>query len=96
VFEPGDTVCFERAAALRQNEVRAMEVKVETYLDEDGVEKLRRVRFDSREIEVTENIDQWYGVDYRYFKIKADDGNLYIIRHNEIRANWELTMYEHE
>jgi len=72
-----------------------MELGVETYLDQDGVEKLRRVRFDSREIEVTENIDQWYGADYRYFKIKAHDGNTYIIRHNEIRANWELTMYKH-
>jgi hypothetical protein len=71
-----------------------MQVEVETYVDKGGVEKLRRIRFDSREIEVADNIDQWHGVDYRYFKVRGSDGNLYIFRHNEIRANWELTMYE--
>lgn len=71
-----------------------MQVGVETYVDKDGIEKLRRVRFDSRQIEIAENIDQWHGADYRYFKVRGDDGNLYILRHNEIRASWELTMYE--
>jgi hypothetical protein len=39
-------------------------MRVETYVDKDGVEKLWRIRFDSREIEVAENIDQWHGADY--------------------------------
>jgi len=72
-----------------------MEVRVETYMDEGGVEKVRRVRFDSRQIEIPENLDQWHGPDYRYFKVRGNDGNLYILRHNETRADWELTMYEH-
>ena len=72
-----------------------MEVRVETYTDEGGVEKVRRVRFDSRQIEIAENLDQWHGTDYRYFKVRGNDGNLYILRHNETRADWELTMYEH-
>lgn len=72
-----------------------MEVRVETYMDEGGVEKVRRVRFDSRQIEIAENLDQWHGPDYRYFKVRGNDGNLYILRHNETRADWELTMYEH-
>ena len=71
-----------------------MQVRVETYMDESGVEKLRQIRFDSRQIEIKENIDQWHGPDYRYFKVRGSDGNLYIVRHNEIRADWELTMYE--
>jgi hypothetical protein len=28
-------------------------------------------------------IDQWYGADYRYVKVKDDDGGLYILRFNE-------------
>jgi len=72
-----------------------MQVRVETYVEQDGVEKVRRIRFDSRQIEIAENIDQWHGVDYRYFKVRGSDGNLYMLRHNEIRADWELTMYEH-
>jgi hypothetical protein len=71
-----------------------VEIRVETYVDEDGVEKLRRFRFDSREIEVAENIDQWHGADYRHFKVRASDGNLYILRLNDSRADWDLTMYQ--
>jgi hypothetical protein len=48
----------------------------------------------ARQIEIAENIDQWHGPDYRYFKVRGSDGNLYMLRHNEIRATWELTMYE--
>jgi len=70
-----------------------MRVEVETYVDQ-GVEKLRRILFDSRQIEIAENIDQWHGADYRYFKVRGSDGNLYMLRHDEIRADWELTMYE--
>jgi hypothetical protein len=32
---------------------------------------------------------------YRYFKVRGGDGDLYIVRHNELRADWELTMFEH-
>jgi hypothetical protein len=70
-----------------------MQVGGETYVDKDGVEKLRRIRFDSRQI-VAENIDRWHGKNYRYFKVKSSDGDLYILRHSEIRNDWELTMYE--
>ena len=39
-------------------------------MDQNGVEKLRRICFDSRQIEIAENIDQWHGADYRYFKVR--------------------------
>jgi hypothetical protein len=71
-----------------------MQVQVETYVDEGGTEKLRRFRLDSRVVDVADNIDQWHGADYRYVKVRGSDGNMYILRHNEIRATWELTMYE--
>jgi hypothetical protein len=73
---------------------QGMQVQVETYVDEGGAEKLRRFRFDSRVVEVADNIDQWHGADYRYIKVRGSDGNIYILRHNEIRAEWELTMYQ--
>jgi len=70
-----------------------MRVRVETYVDR-GVEKPRRIHFDSRQIEIAENIDQWHGADYRYFKVRGSDGNLYLLRLDEVRADWELTMYQ--
>jgi len=71
-----------------------MQVQVETYVDEGGAEKLRRFRLDSRVVEVADNIDQWCGADYRYVKVKGSDGNVYILRQDGNRAEWELTMYQ--
>ena len=38
-------------------------------------------------------IDQWYGADYRYVKVKDDDGGLYILRFDERRNEWALIMF---
>ena len=48
---------------------------------------------DSRTFEVVEVLDQWYGVGYRCFKVRADDGNLYILRHNEKEDEWVLDSF---
>ena len=71
-----------------------MQIRVELFVDEDGVEKLRRFWLDGREIDVANNIDQWHGADHRYFKVGDSDSNVYILRLNEARADWELTMYQ--
>jgi len=71
-----------------------MQVQVEHRTDHLGLEMPVRFRFDGREIEIIEIIDQWYGPDYCYFKIKGNDGNLYILRLDEGRMEWELTMFQ--
>lgn len=73
---------------------RAMQVQVETYVGKGGAEQIRQFRFDSRVIEVADNIDQWHGAGYRYVKVRGRDGGVYILRQNEIEAEWELTMYQ--
>ncbi len=54
----------------------------------------RRFFFDGRGVEVAENIDQWHGPSYRYFKVKGDDGNQYILHLDETRAEWDLTLFQ--
>jgi hypothetical protein len=46
-----------------------------------------------RVFEVQEVLDQWYGVDYQCFKVLADDGNLYILRHQQLEDNWLLDSF---
>jgi hypothetical protein len=46
-----------------------------------------------RRIDIIEIIDQWYGADYRYVKVKDDDGGLYILRFDERRNEWALIMF---
>jgi hypothetical protein len=70
-----------------------MNLRVETYPGYAGAEMVRRFHMGERSLEVVENIDQWHGDNYRYFKVKADDGNLYILRLDESRAEWDLTMF---
>jgi hypothetical protein len=71
-----------------------MQVQVESDVEEGGTEQVRRFRFDSRVIEVADNIGQWHGEGYHYVKVRGGDGSVYILRHNEIRGEWELMMYQ--
>jgi hypothetical protein len=71
-----------------------MRVHVERDDGDIGVEKVKRLHFDGRRVEVIENIDRWFGPDYAYFKVRGDDGNLYILRLDEACDAWELTMFQ--
>lgn len=43
--------------------------------------------------EVKEVLDQWYGEGYRCFKVRADDDNLYILRHDAEADAWTLDAF---
>lgn len=73
---------------------RLMQVSAETEVDDHGVERLRRFWLDGRKIEVIDNLDQWHGADHHYLKVRGSDGNVYILRLDEVRGEWELTMYQ--
>lgn len=73
-----------------------MQIEVESSSDGRGIEQPKRIRLNGRVIEVVEIIDRWPGGDYSYFKVKGDDGNLYILRRNEARDSWELTLFQRE
>jgi hypothetical protein len=40
---------------------------------------------------VKEIIDQWYGEDYLYFKIRADDQRIYLLKYDQAKDQWSLT-----
>ena len=71
-----------------------MDVKVDCYSGYRGEETPRRFELDGRRIEVVEVIDRWFGTDHRYFKVRGDDGSVYLLRHDEAAGCWELTLYE--
>ena len=73
-----------------------MKVRVETYEGQGGVDMLRRLYFDGREIEESSNLDQWHGADYRYLKVKDADGSLYVLLHDEGLADCDLIMFQSE
>jgi hypothetical protein len=71
-----------------------MQVQVETHSGHGGVEVPRRFRLDGHEIEAVETLDQWSGRSDRYFKVRDAGGRLYILRFDELRAEWELIMFQ--
>ncbi len=46
-----------------------------------------------KEFQVKEILDRWYGPDYSYFKVKASDENVYILKYDENKDFWELEFY---
>jgi hypothetical protein len=73
-----------------------MDVKVECHAGYRGEETPRRVELDGRRVEVVEVLDRWYGPDHRYFKLRGDDGAVYLVRHDEQADRWELRLYQRD
>jgi hypothetical protein len=71
-----------------------MRIRVDHHRDSRGALVPQRLHFDGRQIDILETIDQWHGPDYRYLKVRGDDGDLYILRFDESRGEWALTMYQ--
>jgi len=58
-----------------------MRVWVECYAGRKGEERPIRFRLDERKYAVEDVVDSWYGPEHVFFKVRADDGGLYILRH---------------
>ncbi len=46
--------------------------------------------------EVREVLDQWYGLGYQCFKVRAEDNNIYILRHHTEQDSWTLDAFRRE
>jgi hypothetical protein len=44
--------------------------------------------------EVVETLDSWQGEDHRYFRVRADDGSVYILRHDLAEDVWRVHFFE--
>ncbi len=69
-----------------------MRVEVECYAGRKADERPVRFRLDGREYMVEEVVDSWLGPEHAFFKVRADDGGLYLLRHETSvpDGSWEL------
>src|SRR3974390_2425723 len=58
-----------------------------------GREVPRKFRLKQRDVSVIELLDQWFGSDYRYCKLRGSDDAIYILRVDEPHAGWCLAFY---
>jgi hypothetical protein len=75
---------------------RLLTVGVECYAGHRGEQTPRTLILGDRRIVVVEVVDAWLAPDYRYFKLRGDDGNTYLVRHDERSSTWELTMFREQ
>ena len=75
---------------------RALAIRVECHAGHRGEETPRRLHVGDRTIEVEAVDDRWLGPDHRYFRLRGDDGDTYIVRHDVGEDVWELTMFKKE
>jgi len=72
-----------------------MKLEVHCYAGWKADQRPVRFCLDGHEYWVEEILDQWYGPDKVFYKIRADDGNLYILRQQTSGPgeSWDLVSF---
>src|SRR5262249_15719932 len=72
-----------------------MRLRVQCYAGRKADERPLRFQLNDHEYVVEEVVDRWYGPEHAFFKVRANDGNLYIIRHQASvpDGGWELVSF---
>ena len=70
-----------------------MEIRVECYAGYRGEQEPRAFWLGERRIAALEILDRWMAPDHRYFRIRGDDGHVYILRRDEVGGEWTLGAF---
>lgn len=65
-------------------------VTVQCYAGYKGEERPTSFSVQGVPLRVEEILDRWYDPDYNCFKVRAEDGNDYLLRHDLNSDSWEL------
>ena len=78
---------------LTVNQTSETRLRVECHAGYKGDESPARFYLGERLIEVEDILDRWLDPDHRYFKVKGNDGGIYILRQDAVSDTWELTLF---
>jgi len=72
-----------------------MKLHVQCYAGRKADETLLRFQLNDHEYLVEEVVDQWYRFAHTFFKLRADEGHLYILRHQTSvpEGEWDLVSF---
>lgn len=65
-------------------------VTVQCYAGYKGDERPASFSNDGRTLRIQEVVDRWYDIDFNCFKVLAEDGATYLLRHDLNTDNWSL------
>jgi len=67
-----------------------MAIRVECYAGYRGEQEPTAVWFGERRVAVRDIVDRWFAPRRRWFKVDAEDEQLYVLRHDEETGQWDL------
>ena len=70
-----------------------MAIRVECYAGYRGEQEPLAFWLGQRRLVVRAIVDRWFAPMQRWFRVYADGGNMYVLRHNEASGDWELAAY---
>ena len=70
-----------------------MKLAVETARGTAADHEPRSFLLGAQRVVVVEIIDRWLSPTHSYFKVRTDDGSLYILRHDLPTGQWEMTLF---
>jgi len=69
-------------------------IKVECYSGYRINERPLKFTLQGRAFRVKQIIDSWYGETSQYFKVEADDDNIYLLKYDNCQDQWDLIFYQ--
>ena len=69
------------------------ELRVECYSGYRGDQRPTRFSLRGHLFEVSEVQDQWYSPNAIYFRVRTQDGDFFVLRHEEAQDIWSLDAF---
>ena len=70
-----------------------MSIRVECYAGYRAEQEPLAFWLGERRLMVDATVDRWIATRERWFKVHADDGHVYILRHDESSGEWNLAAF---
>jgi hypothetical protein len=90
-------VTWARQQTRRLNRLRQyrhhMAIRVECYAGYRGEQEPLAFWLGEHRLAVRGIVDRWFAPTQRWFKVDADDGHVYVLRHDETTGDWELAAF---
>ncbi|MGH9677485.1 MAG: hypothetical protein ACRD36_10320 [Candidatus Acidiferrum sp.] len=68
-------------------------VRVECYSGHKADERPARIVFETQTLEISSIEDRWYSPGATYFRVLAQNGDSYVLRHDDPQDVWSLAAF---
>ena len=79
--------------SLRAENMTEQFVRVECYSGYKAEERPARIVFEAQSIEIAEVEDRWYSPGAIYFRVRTEDGDYFVLRHDEPQDVWSVDAF---